>query len=820
MKRSYHYLYLLGSILWLLSGCGKKGDPSVPIVPHPLPVSGVSAHVFEDGVVLEWNPPTAYDTEKVLDLEDIKYFSIFRKIEPPLDKGWTFDRSSEGWTAAGQSFVAKQYKGVLRTTSEQKILTVLSQEELLLDAAQHRFIRLKLWTKNVQQGYLAFITDADKRWDKNTGQKFEPAVHSSYYAVHQAFNSSKLKRFPIRSSAASVVQEYIIDMRSIPAWQGVIQQIGLILQNTLEDEELVELGLDSVEFIGDIDAPTSTYKSVPWIFLDDEEGWQALPAESVSGAAQGVFYAENSGPLILLSAPGQRIQFTDISKLQVRMKVTAGNEAYLIVRQGGERLFRSAKEITGAVSQGIRIPLKASSDFSTYTLDLSQYVEALTPIDSAILEEAQVQPETIQDAQTDEVIEEEIPESGRLEKQAYFTQIGFVFPAVAATSSTRQVLIDYIDILPEDADPELNASRLAQRAIPSDDEIAWELHSKVQEKRATFELPYETLPEEQEQAPLEKFLLAEISPSDPAPAEIKEEPFVPVEAEELAEELVVEGETGKETTALGYEDPYSGKRFVLTDLGQFVVEDENGEEITAALEYGNRYSYEIEVTDRKKRKSSSSEIISIEFIKPPSPPENVRAEAGDEEVTLSWSSPVLGEDGKKIQNLTAYHIFRATSPGEYEDTPFNQVPASQTQFIDSAVTNRETYYYVIQALASQLPGAGSGKPSAEVSAVPLDTSAPEAPGGLVGVYLDDKVNLHWNQVLTVDFAGFNVYRSDSRDGDFQKLNDELLRKASFTDTAAKAKKRYYYYVTALDDEVPPNESEPSEIEPLETYPLN
>ena len=104
--------------------------------------------------------------------------------------------------------------------------------------------------------------------------------------------------------------------------------------------------------------------------------------------------------------------------------------------------------------------------------------------------------------------------------------------------------------------------------------------------------------------------------------------------------------------------------------------------------------------------------------------------------------------------------------------------------------------------------------------MPLDISAPDAPTGLVGVYLNDKVNLHWNQVPTKDFAGFNVYRSDNREGDFQKLNDEILRKSSFTDETAVAKKRYYYYITALDDEVPPNESEPSELEPIETYSLD
>ena len=780
MKRSYYHLFLLYSILWLLVGCGKIGDPSVPVVPQPLPVNAVLARVAEDGIVLAWSPPNVYDTEKPLELEDIKYFSIFRKVEPPLDTGWYFNQSSEGWTVAGQSLVPKQYNGVLRTASDQKLLTILSQEDLNLNAAENRFIRVRLWTRNAEQGYIAFITNNDTRWDKDIDREFEPAVHSSYYAVHQTFDSSKLKRFPIRQSASPVAQEYVIDMESIPAWDGIIRQIGLIVQNNSPEENLVEIGLDSVEFMNDIDAPASSYNRAPWVFLDDEEGWQSFPTESLFGAAQGVLYAEEDGVFSLLSAPGQRIRFDEASTLQVSMKATAGDEAYLILRRGGEKFFRSAKELADAASRGIRIPLQVSSDFSTYMLDLSHYIEALTPSDS----ELQDEPETVSGLHTDAAIEEKGLGDSLQKKQDYFTQIGFVFPAVPANKASRRILIDYIDILSEGADSELNASRLVQRAIPPDDEIARDVQTNIKEKRSAFALSHEELPGEQEDMSGERVQIAQISPAEPAPAE------------------------------------HDGERFVLKDSGQFVVEREDGQEMTAALEYGNSYTYEIEVTDRKKRKSTVSDAISIEFMRAPSPPKNVSAEAGDERVTLTWDSPLLTEDGKKIRNLGAYHIFRSSSAGEYADTPFSQVPASQTYFVDTTVKNRETYYYVVRALASQSSESGSSKSSSEVSATPLDISAPEAPGGLVGVYLDDTVNLHWNQVPTADFAGFNVYRSNSPDGEFQKLNDELVRKSSYSDETVEVRKRYYYYVTALDDEVPPNESEPSILKPIETYPLD
>ena len=181
--------------------------------------------------------------------------------------------------------------------------------------------------------------------------------------------------------------------------------------------------------------------------------------------------------------------------------------------------------------------------------------------------------------------------------------------------------IDYIDILPESVDLDRHDSRFTQQTLPTDQEIARAVHSRIQEKRAAFELSYEALPEEQEQVSIDRVLLAEISPSSPSPAELE------------------------------------GDRFILKDSGQFVVESEDGEDITAPLEYGDRYSYEIEVTDRKKRNSELAEAISVEFMRAPSAPENLWVEAGDEKVTLTWDRPIITEDGKKLKQLTGYRIF-------------------------------------------------------------------------------------------------------------------------------------------------------------------
>ncbi|PID57789.1 hypothetical protein CSB45_06070 [candidate division KSB3 bacterium] len=774
MKCCFQSFVFLCSLLGLLSGCGKQGDPLTPIVPKPLPVKAVSAKVSDKGIVLSWSPPTEYDTQKILELDDIKYFSIYRTSEPPVDDGWDFKQSDQGWTTTGENPTPKCDKGVLRAVSAQRLLTLLSPADLKLKADQNRIIHLKLWAKNARYGYLVFITEKDTLWDKNFNQEFEPSVHSSFYAVHQTFHRSKSKRFSIRQNESAAAQDYIIDMRSLPSWAGTVRQIGLILENNAPEETQVELGLDSIVFMRDIDAPAPAYTTAPWIFQDDEEGWQVFPADHLFGAAHGVLHAEGNEFFSLLSAPGQRIHFDTASEVHIRMRVTAGHEAYLILRRAGETPFQSAEELKNLTSQAIRIPLKHSSDFLTYSIDLRRYMTQRHASHHSLQKKED-------NGLHDPVISDGTASQGEKSKpQAYFVQVGLAFPPVASGTGTRHISIDYIDIVPEGAASSQAALQLVQQDMPSTQTISRAINRACREKRSAFTRPYESLPETAEQSAGNRILLAKISPSDPFPA------------------------------------VFADETFELTDSGDFIAEDE--EDVKAPLEYGRRYRYEIEVTDRKKRNSKNTGTVEIELMRKPSAPRHIMADAGDEEITISWEAPVLTEDGKKIQHLAAYRIFRSDTAGEYA-AALTEVPASQTHFIDKNVTNHETYYYVVQSLASRTSGPDSVR-SAEVSAVPLDTIAPDVPQGLVGVYLNGHVDLHWNQVLTADFVGFNVYRSNRQAGEFRKVNDEILPNASFSDKQIESGQRYYYYVTALDDEVPPNESDPSEIESIETDPLD
>jgi len=842
MKRIYALLVILSSAVCLNLSCGKKGNPTIPVAPQPLPVEDVSVRIEEDGVRLSWVPPIEYDTEKTLELSDIKTFTVFRKTATPLTRRWDFSRSPEGWAAAGRTLPIKHHNGVLRTASEQRLLIIRSPEDLGLSAQEYRYIRLTLWTKNSQQGYITFITEQDVTWDTDIDLVFQPSVHTSYYSFHNVFNATKSKAFPISASTANIAYEYLIDMQTVPAWQGTVKQIGILLQN-LESEqasvepeldnvepeqtsvkpeldsvepgqEIVELGLESVEFISTAEETASLYEAPPWMFLDDEEGWKTFSPGRAFGTTQGVLYAQGPDTVALLSKAGQQIRVNEARYIQMRMKVSAGEEAYLLLRRGTAEPFHSFESIATALPpRVIHIPLQGHNEFYTYTIDMNEYADFVEIEEEAEKEETENTGELQKDrknrttissrsslqetetrrnsrnAQNEDDFGEPEPEEMPVEPEKRptknnVTQIGLVFPSLDS-GGNRHILIDYIDIVPAKTALEHRASRLTQQNIPSVEEIERQIQEKLAEKNPEFYVSYDALPSERkEQVAVEQIQLVEISPKDPAPAE------------------------------------FADDTFALTDTGTFVVEDSEGEKMTASLEYGNRYRYEIQVTDRKKRQSELSNSVTVDFVRSPSAPENLSTESGDEQVELTWDRPFLTKDGKKIRNLAGYRIFRSQTAGEFPETPIASLAASKTSFLDSNLLNREKYYYAIQTVASRTSEIGTRTLSDEISAMPIDDIPPDPPTGLVGIYIGKTVNLHWNQSQTKDFAGFNVYRSDTSTGEFHQMNPEPVLKASYEDVAIEERKRYYYRVTSFDDEVPSNESDPSEVTRVETFPLD
>ncbi|MBS9782575.1 MAG: hypothetical protein KGV43_02095 [Arcobacter sp.] len=67
----------------------------------------------------------------------------------------------------------------------------------------------------------------------------------------------------------------------------------------------------------------------------------------------------------------------------------------------------------------------------------------------------------------------------------------------------------------------------------------------------------------------------------------------------------------------------------------------------------------------------------------------------------------------------------------------------------------------------------------------------------ISVYsTDSKKTIQWENRKNI--LGFNVYRSESYDGKYKKLNKKLIKKTYFIDRDFKVNKNSYYYVTVVD----------------------
>ena len=86
---------------------------------------------------------------------------------------------------------------------------------------------------------------------------------------------------------------------------------------------------------------------------------------------------------------------------------------------------------------------------------------------------------------------------------------------------------------------------------------------------------------------------------------------------------------------------------------------------------------------------------------PISSPTNLTATAGDSQVTLSWTA---------VNGAIGYNVKRSTTAGG----PYTIVGAnvSTTGFVDTAVTNGTTYYYVVTAINADSESANSNEASA------------------------------------------------------------------------------------------------------------
>jgi len=247
----------------------------------------------------------------------------------------------------------------------------------------------------------------------------------------------------------------------------------------------------------------------------------------------------------------------------------------------------------------------------------------------------------------------------------------------------------------------------------------------------------------------------------------------------------------------------------LVEGNRYVFQDQ-------ALKYEHRYFYQLISLNKRGLESPPSNKAIIEVTVPPVAPTNLRAEAGEGIVTLSWEAPKVKADGTALTELKGYNIYRGEHPGTYNLRPINPELIRETRYLDLGLSNDKTYYYMVRAVDREGPPLHEGLDSQEVSATPLDMTPPAPPRGLKAVVGEKAVHLIWDPNPEGDLLGYYVYRSLIPGRGYHRLTPVPLPKVTFTDDDVRPKTTYYYVITAVDASSRQNESAPSEETSVET----
>jgi alpha-tubulin suppressor-like RCC1 family protein/fibronectin type 3 domain-containing protein len=166
----------------------------------------------------------------------------------------------------------------------------------------------------------------------------------------------------------------------------------------------------------------------------------------------------------------------------------------------------------------------------------------------------------------------------------------------------------------------------------------------------------------------------------------------------------------------------------------------------------------------------------------PADPRNLTAIAGNAKVVLSWNIAT---------GAASYNVKRAQTAGGPYTTIVSIPSVTATAFTDTAVTNDVTYYYTVTSVNRDGESVGTN----EVSATP-NANKPLAPANPATESGYAKVILRWDPVAGA--YTYNVKRSQFSGGPYTTIASNLSQN-TFTDTGLTNGIRYYYIVTAVND---------------------
>ena len=230
-----------------------------------------------------------------------------------------------------------------------------------------------------------------------------------------------------------------------------------------------------------------------------------------------------------------------------------------------------------------------------------------------------------------------------------------------------------------------------------------------------------------------------------------------------------------------------------------------------------RLRYAIRYVNASEQRAAFSNFLLIEpsarVAKPPTLMSTGK-EISEDAITITWQPPDSNIDGSTPVNLLGYNVYRLDeSQSDVSQNPINSSLVSGTQYIDRNFRFGETYRYIVRSVSLGTDGAQvESLNSNSLSVSPRDTFVPSAPASITIAAAPGRLSIFFPANPESDVAGYEIYRSTDPDlpkERWTKLTTAPLTRTTFLDENVESGKRYYYYITAIDQAG--NVSPPSEV---------